>query len=76
MPESVVTSLKLAAGDYGFVPRRSRADYVRKGPDMSSWAGWAWQEALQHDHTAFSVQFSGEIMAAASIASMAPIKQA
>ena len=65
VPECVITSLKLAAGDFGFKPRRSHADYVRRGTTSSSWAGWAWQEALlraelseqqqKHGHIAFSV---------------------
>ena len=44
VPCSVDEALKEAAGQLGFVPRRSSADFVRKGTD-DSYAGWAWQEA-------------------------------
>ena len=46
VPKCVITALQFAAGEFGFKPRRSHADYVRKGPSSWSWAGWAWQEAL------------------------------
>ena len=44
VPRSVDEALKEATGQLGFVPRRSSADYVRKGTD-DSYAGRAWQEA-------------------------------
>lgn len=44
VPEEVHQSLRMAAGQYGFQPRRSSDDYVRKG-SMESWAGWAHQKA-------------------------------
>jgi len=44
VPHSVDEALKEATGQLGFVPRRSSADYVRKGA-ADSYAGWAWQEA-------------------------------
>ena len=44
VPCSVDDALKEAAGQLGFFPRRSSADYVRKGTDDSD-GGWEWQEA-------------------------------
>ena len=44
VPDTARVCLQLAAGQYGFIPRRSSADSVRKGTSKDSWAGWAWQE--------------------------------
>ena len=44
VPDTVRVCLQLAAGQYGFILRRSSADYARKGTLKDSWAGWAWQE--------------------------------
>jgi hypothetical protein len=44
VPDTVRVCLQLAADQYGFFPRRSPADYVRKGTSKDYWAGWAWQE--------------------------------
>ena len=44
VPHSVDEALKEATGQLSFVPRRSSADYVRKGA-ADSHASWAWQEA-------------------------------
>ena len=42
-PLAVQNSLRAAAGQFGYVPRRSSAGYVRKGTNQN-WAGWVWQE--------------------------------
>ena len=66
VPRSVHESLRAAAGQLGYVPRRSSADYIRKGTKLN-WANWVWQEAengavtwwtgLDHRNGYFEVKF-------------------
>ena len=44
VPVQVPESLRAAAGQYGYVPRRATAAYIRKGTPQN-WANWVWQEA-------------------------------
>ena len=53
VPELVTFNLRLAAGNFGFTPRRGSAGYVRKG------LTWAWQEVeLSLSPTSCHAQFA------------------